>query len=772
MKKTIITIMMISCFVQGISVFAEDTYTTGYYSETENAEEKAKTEEMYKNRAVTSRRMEYLDRGLVAVPNDDGMLISWRFLGTDSQSLKFNLYRDGKKINDTPINGTNFLDKEKGTEYTLAEVRDNEETEIKTTVTAWADKYIEFKVKEYSDYIIDDGAVGDLDGDGQYELVLRRIPVDMNVETRTAYPIIEAYEFTGEYLWTINIGPNEINEHDLNMMVYDFNGDGKSELIMRSFEGTTDGVGNVITDANGNVTDYSKDTNNLAIFKDRQYIVSTPEYLSMYDGATGAEITRTDLLPLQTPLTEWSYNYSDSGRLTKRASHHNFGIAYLDGVTPSFVEVRGAWDNVRLAAWHIENNEFVLDWEVKTPNVEDVNSIYGAVNHNITVVDVDFDGKDEIFSGPMGVDDDGSTLYAVKATDSTGTEIKLAHGDAFDIAKMTPDFNGYYTWACHETKNLPANIELHDARTGQVIFGYGKTKDTGRSRAADIDPNYRGYEVWGSTATIPMNYSGEEIAEEWNNFKTRLADGTFETDADGNEVTGSLPMNFKIYWDGDLLSELLDGTRISEWNYNDKVIDVILDADGCASNCGTKAVPCVAADLFGDWRDEVVWKTADEQGIRIYSTNIETDYKIPTLMHDWYYRASIAMQNNHYNQPANVSYYLGAEKTEVPVPEMYTEHNGEKAENPDTVKTYSIDVSAGVKLNANRTGDGKIEYSITANSAGKTVILARYRSGKLEKVSINTESGNFKDEGGEYLLKAFVWDGMTPLCCAASVTVE
>lgn len=761
MKKTAAIMLMLSCLMMGNYAVADDVNQSGYYSETENNEEKEKTELMYKNRAASVRRMEYLDRGLIAVPSGDGMLVSWRCTGTDTRFLQYDLYRDGKKLNDKPINATNFFDTERGKEYTLVEISKGTEKGISTTVTAWDNEYTEFKVRELDNYIIDDGAVGDLDGDGQYEIVLRRIPEDMNVETRTEYPIIEAYELTGEYMWTINIGPNEINEHDLNMMIYDFNGDGAAEIIMRSFEGTVDGEGNVVTDANGAVTDYSKDSNNLAIFKDRQYIISTPEYLSMYCGKTGAEMARTDLLPSQSPLTEWSYNYNDKGRLTKRASHHNFGIAYLDGVTPSFVEVRGAWDNVRIAAWHIEENKFVLDWEAKTPNKEDVNSIYGAVNHNITVVDVDFDGKDEIFSGPMGVDDDGQTMYAVKATDSEGTQIKLAHGDAFDIAKMTPKYNGYYAWACHETKNLPANIELHDARTGQVIFGYEKNKDTGRSRAADIDPNYEGFELWGSTSTIPMNINGKTIASSWNKFKVRLADGTYETDSDGNEIKTSLPMNFKIYWDGDLLSEFLDGTRISEWDYNAGEISVIYDAIGCAANCGTKAVPCIAADLFGDWRDEVVWKTADEKGIRIYSTNIPTKYKIPTMMHDWYYRASIAMQNNHYNQPANVSYYLGAETTEIPAPRMYTVYNGERIENPDNVETYSVIPKDEITIN--RIEDGKIKFEVNIDVGNNKLIVGLYRNDVLERAYINVTSGSFADNGGEYKMKAFVWKDMTPL---------
>ncbi len=743
------------------SVICAGTVVYGDYLEVENETEKSATEEMYQNRPVIKRRMDYLDRGLVAVPGADGVLVSWRFLGTDSQYTRYNLYRNGEKINEKPIPGTNFLDKSAmpGDKYSLLELEAGKETEKEATAIAWDKQYIEFAVKEYEvgDYKIDDATVGDLDGDGQFELILRRIPADMSVETRVAYPIFEAYELTGEHIWTINAGPNEINEHDMNMMVYDFNGDGKSELIMRSFEGTVDGTGNAITDANGNITDYSKDSSNLAIFSDRQYIVSTPEYLSMYDGETGTEIARTDLLPSQKPLTEWSYSYKDNGRLTKRASQHNFGLAYLDGETPGFVEVRGAWDNVRAAAWHIEDNKFVLDWVANTPNKEDVNSIYGAMNHNLCVTDVDFDGKDEILSGPMAIDDDGSTLYAVKASDADGNAVKLGHGDAFDVAKMSPDFNGYYTWACHETPNLPANIELHDSRTGQVIFGYEKSKDTGRSRAADIDPNYRGYEVWGSTATIPMNIGGEQLAAAWNRFQVRLPDGTIENSK------ASLPMNFKIYWDGDLLSEFLDDIRISKWNWEDKVIDVLFDAEGCASNGSTKAVPCVAADLFGDWRDEVIWKTADESAIRIYSTNIETPYRIQTPMHDYYYRASIAMQNNHYNQPANVSYYLGYETEHLPVSEMYALNGDEVLINSDIDRDYDVVPVDEAVIEAEKS-DGKISYQLSGVDCDAQIYIALYCNGRLVSAKQGELQGSFEcDLEGEYTIKVFNWDGMEPL---------
>lgn len=694
----------------------EDGFSLGHYTDTENQTEKDKTTAAYTQRPQMLRQMEALSRGLTAVPGTDGVLVSWRFLGTDSKSLQYNLYRGTQKLNAAPMSLTNYFDEngKPGQEYTLAEVVNGEETGVKTTVKAWDKDFISFPVKDYGDglYIIDDASAGDLDGDGEYEIVVRRTPIDMKVETRTVYPLIEAYKMDGTHLWTINLGPNEINEVDVNFMVYDMNGDGKAEVMMRSFEGTTDGKGNQIGDTNrDNITDYSKDQANLAIFPDRQYIISTPEFMSIYDGVTGAEMARTEMLPERGDLSEWSYNYTDTPRLTKRASHFLMGIAYLDGVTPSLVSVRGAWDNVRVAAWHIQDSQFVVDWKLDTPNKEDLNSIWGAVNHNISIADVDFDGKDEILSGPMAVDHDGKAMYTAQTIDNEGTKRKLGHGDAFDVAKMDPDYDGYLVWACHETPNLLANIELHDARTGQVLWGYSKNKDTGRSRAADIDPNYKGFEVWGSTGTIPMNFSGENIAGNWNQFRYRLPDGTYEKDEKGADVLGTLPMNFKVYWDGDLLSEFLDGTRVSKWNWNNKEVDVLFDAKECKSNGGTKAVPCLSADLFGDWREEIVWKTADEKQIRIYSTNIPTDYKIPTLMHDSYYRSSIALQNNHYNQPPNVSYYLGAETTEVPVPEIYTVKDGATLKSPELTEQHT-----GYAVKMNESMDSAKEMKLLVNS--------------------------------------------------------
>ena len=781
-KKIISLTLTLAFSLSSLSAFAEFDSQTGKYTDTHNVEEMQETEEMYKNRPFNLRRAEYLTRGLSAIPSDSGVLISWRFLGTDSINLKYNLYRGDTLLNTFPLSLTNYFDTDGkgGDTYTLVEVENGKETDIKTSVTEWEKNYLEFKLIERSDYIIDDGGTGDLDGDGEFEYLIRRTPKDMAPSTRTVYPLIEAYETNGEHMWTINIGPNEINEHDINFMAYDFNNDGKNEVILRSFEGTIDGTGYTIPDTDGDgITDYSLDESNLAIFKDRQYIVKKPEFISMYDGETGKELARTDMLPAMEPLQNWSYKYSDTGRLTKRASHYLWGVAFLDGKTPSIVNVRGAWDNVNIAAWHIEDNKFVLDWETDTPNEDNLNTIWGALNHNMATADIDFDGKDEIFSGPMAVDDDGTTMYATTAAADDGVSVKLAHGDAFDMAIMSPDFNGYLSWACHETKNLPANIELHDGRTGQVIWGYTKPKDTGRSRAADIDPNYRGFEVWGSTQTIPSNISGEELSDQWNKFKTKK-NGAYETDADGRVITSSLPMNFKIYWDGDLLSELLDGTRISKWDYENKEISVLLDAEGCLSNSGTKAVPCVSADLFGDWREEVVFKTEDDQGIRVYATTSQTPYKIHSLMHDSAYRAAIATQNNHYNQPPNVSYYLGWETTKIPYPEITVTKNGETIKNPDLKNehlSYNILCEdAEIKdINLSTTQNGYAVNLETTALNNEIILIAVYDTNGVlsystfrESTDETTYTFNIPKSDTEFgMVKAFIWSTlkeMKPVC--------
>ena len=624
----------------------------------------AETNSLYESRPVSLKQMEYLKRGAVAVPLENSVFISWRFLGTDPEDIAFNLYKNGTLLNSAPISGaTNYTDNSApsaDSTYTIIPVIDGkEDNSAAESFSVFAKEYLSIPVVQYEagDYDINDASVGDLDGDGEYEIVVRRNPANMEMRSRVAYPLIEAYEMDGTHLWTINIGPNEVNTIDINFLVYDFDGDGRAEVVTRSFEGTIDGAGNEIGDVNGDgKTNYEK---SIYVFKDRQYLSDGPEFLSAYDGQTGAEIARTPLLPERDPLTSWM-NSTDEAKLTKRASHYLFCVAYLDGVTPSIVHFRGCWAACKLAAYDFKNGEFSVLWTVDCEKKKSLTNLYETGYHSIAVADIDFDGKDEVLSGSVAIDDNGEILYITTATKEDGTIVKLTHGDAFDVAKMNPDYNGYYVWACRETPNLPVNIGLHDARTGDILFGFTKPKDTGRCRAADLDPTSRGYEVWGSTGTPLLSITGEVL----------------------NESSPS-SMNMKMYWDGDLLSELLDHNSnsnmvIMKWDWEKKTLNDILVAEGSASNGGTKGQTCLAADIFGDWRDELMVRTADSTELRIYSTTIPTEYRIPTLMHDVTYREAIAWQNNHYNQPANVSFYLGAETTEVPVPEIYTLKDGEK----------------------------------------------------------------------------------------------
>lgn len=663
MKKQILAAVSALCvFTSSAAVFAEETYTESYFAERAQT---AETQKLYESRPVTMRQMEYLDRGAVAVKCEGGVFVSWRFLGTDDPDTTFSVYRDGVQIAEG--GGTNYLDPD-GTVDAVYRIEASNGVNDETTV--WSDEYLSIPVKQYDtgDYDINDASVGDLDGDGQYEIVVRRNPTDMKTETRVAYPLLEAYKTDGTHLWTINVGPNEINDIDINFLVYDFDGDGKAEVVMRSYEGTTDGAGNTTGDVDGDGKTNYEDSE--VIFKDRQYLSAGPEFISVYEGATGKELARTDLLPAREPLADWGGFKEGDDRNVKRASHYLLTTAYLNGTTPSIVMVRGCWNAVGLAAWDFDGKDITHLWTLPITKTNELDNLYNGGYHSIAVSDVDFDGKDEILSGSMAIDNDGKFLYC---TNVNG--VKLGHGDAFDVAMMHPDMPGYLVWSCQENKNIPVNIGLHDARTGQVLMGFPKPKDTGRARAADIDPTNRGWEVWGSTGTPLMTLDGTVLAQN---------DVTEGANAGG----APLSMNMKLHWDGDLLSELFDYTTdgatpmIEKWDWENKKTNIIWTAEGCALNGGTKGQPCLIADIYGDWRDEVVVRTADSKELRIYTTAIPTDYRIPTPMHDFTYRQSIAWQNNHYNQPANVSYYMGAEMTEVPVPEIYTVKGGQKAENP------------------------------------------------------------------------------------------
>ncbi|MFM2362989.1 MAG: hypothetical protein RLZZ316_1891 [Bacteroidota bacterium] len=583
-------------------------------------------------------KMEYLNRGLHAVPDGKGnVLISWRLLGTEDTTVNFNLYRtEGKKNSATTkfsiTSATNWLDKiDTASSYTYwvkAVINGKEQKNAASIiVTPGLKKYLSIPLQTPPGYAANDASVGDMDGDGVYEIVIHMAGrgKDNSQAGFTDPPIFQCYKLNGTFLWQINLGKN-IREgaHYTQFMVYDFDGDGKAEIAMKTADGSIDGKGNIIGDS-------TKDYRN-----DKGYILSGPEYLTMFNGLTGEMMATTEYTPPRhgklNPTTEelkavWGDGYGN------RMDRFLACVAYLDGVNPSLVMCRGYYTRTILAAFDFKNNKLQKRW-VFDSNGEGNKKYAGQGNHNLTVTDVDGDGKDEIVYGQMTVDDNGIGLY------STG----IGHADALHVSDLDPAKEGLEVFSIQERFG-DAGANFRSAKTGEVYWKKPSVKagddgeGPGRGLALDIDPRYDGYECWVAGAGI---------------------NGMF--DNKGNKIAEKTPpCNMGIYWDGDALSEILNGVNISKWDYDSSRTIKIFDArdEGGASNNGTKANPCLSADIIGDWREELICRTTDSKELRIYSTAIPTQLKLYTLMHNPQYRLSIAWQNVAYNQPPHVNYYLG-----------------------------------------------------------------------------------------------------------------
>uniref|UniRef100_UPI00403F9A0A rhamnogalacturonan lyase n=1 Tax=Paenibacillus sp. FSL R5-0490 TaxID=1920424 RepID=UPI00403F9A0A len=588
------------------------------------------------NTAVThaagARQMEYLDRGVVAVKTGTGVFVSWRLLGTEGSNVSFNVYRDGTKVNATPITNSTNLQDASGTsssKYTVRAVVSGTEQAASAAASVWDNNYLSVPLSvpaggttpdgvAYT-YSANDASAGDLDGDGEYELIVKWDPSNSKDNSQSGYTgevFIDAYKLNGTRLWRISLGKNiRAGAHYTQFMVYDLDGDGKAEVAMKTADGTKDGTGVVIGDA-------SKDYRNSS-----GYVLSGPEFLTVFNGQTGKALSTVNYEPARGNVSSWGDNYGN------RVDRFLAAIAYLDGERPSLVMARGYYTRTVLVAYNWRNGQLTKQWTFDS-NTSGNSGYAGQGNHNLSVADVDGDGKDEIVYGAMAVDDNGKGLY------TTG----LHHGDAMHLSDLDPDRPGLEVFQVHETPSN-AGVEFRDAGTGQLIWGVKTTKDIGRGMAADIDPRYNGAEVW--------------------------ADGSLYT-AKGQKLGTTLPSstNFGIWWDGDLLRELLDSNRIDKWNYANNTTVNLLTASGVSSNNGTKSTPNLQADLFGDWREEVVWRTNDSSALRIYTTTAVTDKRIYTLMHDPVYRLGVAWQNVAYNQPPHTGFYLGEGMSTPPVPNI------------------------------------------------------------------------------------------------------
>lgn len=580
------------------------------------------------NPVFGQQQIENLARGIVAVKTGDtSAFISWRYLATDSDTIAFNIYRDNTKLNDSPIiSSTNFQDNgyADGAKYHVVSVLGGAETESSDTVAAWAQNYLTIPLNrpaggitpanENYSYSPNDASIGDLDGDGEYEIILKWDPSNAKDNSQSGYTgnvILDAYKIDGTLVWRIDLGINiRAGAHYTQFMVYDLDGDSIAEIVCKTAPGTKDATGNFLS------TGPAASDNDAADYRNSSgYILTGPEYLTIFNGNTGHEIVTTEYNPPRGDLASWGDTYGN------RVDRFLACIAYLDGEKPSVVMGRGYYTGsgrgrTVLAAWDFRNNTLTSRWTFNADVVGENPTYTGQGNHNISVADIDGDGKDEIIYGSMAVDDDGGPLW------NSG----LGHGDAMHLSDIDPDRPGLEVWGIHE--NAPIGSALLDARTGEIIWGTAPG-DVGRGVAADLDSMQLGMECWGGT------------------------DGLRTTK---NQKAGNAPgsSNHVIWWDGDMLRELLNDNYIDKYGQG-----LIFVATGCASINGTKSNPNLQGDLFGDWREEVIFRTTDNTALRIYTTTIPTDYRITTLMHDHVYRMGIAWQNVAYNQPPHTGYYLG-----------------------------------------------------------------------------------------------------------------
>jgi rhamnogalacturonan endolyase len=621
-----------------------------------------------------ARRMEKLDRGVVAAPAlNGGILISWRLLGDDPEGVAFNLYKGGKRLNAKPLKGaTNQVDPrgKAGDLYSVRAVVGGKELAGDKPVAAWAQGYLTIPLQqppggttpsgEAFTYTANDASVGDLDGDGRYEIVLKWDPTNSKDNAFSGYTgpvILDAYTLEGKRLWRIDLGRNiRAGAHYTQFLVYDFDGDGRAEVALRTSDGTTDGLGKVLGDANadwrgkdGEVLQTDRtgavvksDGTKVAQLVGR--MLKGPEYLTVFDGLTAAALASAPYSPPRNPDTD-SPNFEQQAALwgdgyANRSDRFLGGVAYLDGVSPSIVMARGYYARTTLAAWDWRGGKLTQRWLFDSNNEPE--GFGGKGNHQLSVADVDGDGRDEILYGSMAVDDTGKGLWTAK----------LYHGDAMHVSDLDPTRPGLEKFGVHESpgKNGGVGAAMLDARTGEVLWTTPTDKDTGRGLAADIDPRHAGDEAWGTNSDNLYTAQGKAI----------------------EGVRHPRQTNFAVWWDGDTLRELLDKNQISKWDWTAGEAKPLLTAEGMTSNNGTKSTPALSADILGDWREEVLWRAQDNQSLRLYVTPYPTDVRITTLMHDPEYRLSVAWQNVAYNQPPHPSFFLGDGMKPAPRPSIRT----------------------------------------------------------------------------------------------------
>lgn len=583
---------------------------------------------------------EDLGRGVVAFresPSD--VCLSWRYLSSDATQTSFNIYRDDKKIANVPADaGTFYRDTYDGTGKAVYEVRpvvDGKElTDKRGTYVLPANApvgYLEIPMDKPADgvtpagdtytYSASDSSIGDVDGDGEYELIVKWDPSNSHDNAHDGYTgnvLFDCYRLNGEKLWRIDLGHNvRAGAHYTQFMVFDLDGDGRAEVVMKTSDGTIDGKGKVIGDADADYREKGVPGKGKTPVNQGR-ILTGNEYLTVFNGLTGAAMHTIDYIPARGNLNDWGDNRAN------RSDRFLACVAYLDGVHPSVVMCRGYYTRAVLAAFDWDGKRLKQHW-VFDSNNPGCEGYAGQGNHNLRVGDVDGDGCDEILYGSCAIDHDGTGLY------TTG----MGHGDAMHLTGFSPDMPGLQVWDCHE--NRKDGSSFRDAATGKVLFQIKSNIDVGRCMAADIDPRNPGVEMWSADSHGVHNFKGEVI----------------------RSAVKPLSINMAVWWDGDLLRELLDHETVSKYDWEADTCRPLIKFEGCAFNNGTKSNPCLQGDIVGDWREEVLVRTEDSHALRLYISPIPTSYRFHTFLEDPVYRISIATQNVAYNQPTQPGFYFG-----------------------------------------------------------------------------------------------------------------
>ena len=592
--------------------------------------------------ANAQRFTDKLDRGLVAVKTTKGVYCSWRIQADEYYDVKYNLYRDGTRVNAEPLDVSNFTDASgsESSQYTVKAVLNGVEQQASKAATVFKSNYKEIKIKHDASlkatYEPNDACCADVDGDGEVEILMKfnnkeegeqlypkNGPTINGVATKE-YSMLACLKQDGTVLWWVNCGPNmgDFQNNEQNIVGYDWDMDGKAEVVMRLEEGSTvhmaDGTTYTIGANGKNGSSWTNYREPKASGSVEWFTHYGKEFLWYCEGATGKpyQCIEFPLKRLEDGETDLKAAWGDG--YGHRSSKYFFGAPYLDGKHPSIFLGRGIYTRHKFIAYDVDPKTHDLKVRWKWTNNQPGSPWYGQGYHNFIVADVDWDGRDEIVWGSMVIDDNGMGLS------TTG----LGHGDAQHIGDFNPYIHGQEMFACNEDN--PSN-NYRDATTSKIYYRKTDTNDDGRCLAGNFYNDFPGAVGHSAHDTPISTVTNEHVSTN----------------------TNGLSMNFRIYWDGDLLEECFNNTEVTKPG-----VGTIATFLGAYSNNGTKATPCYQGDIFGDWREEVIERTADNN-IRIYTTNEPTKWRNYSLWYDHQYRNGMVWQPCGYNQPPHVSYFLG-----------------------------------------------------------------------------------------------------------------